>query len=80
LLSAVVFELFMLPCVSLIGMLDDVTGGQGAQGRFVQASLLYALQMGLAGALAGGIGSTAGWLKDRRPPGEKPPDSPEKQA
>lgn len=78
LLSAVVFELFMLPCVSLMGTLGDITGEQGAQGIFLQVTLWYALQMGVAGALAGGIGSTVGWAKDRRQASDQPLSPPEK--
>ena len=59
-LSAVVFELFMLPCASLIGTIGSITGDDQAGGKFLQATLIYALEMGLAGLMAGGIGSWAG--------------------
>jgi hypothetical protein len=76
LLSAVVFELFMLPCISLMGMLGEATGDEAAQGTFLKMTLSYALQMGLAGALAGGIGGAVGRLLDRRTPGNQPPTPP----
>jgi hypothetical protein len=66
-LSAVVFEMFMLPCASLIGTFGSITGDQQAQGKFLQATLIYALEMGLAGALAGGIGSLAGNRREAAP-------------
>lgn len=58
-LSAVVFELFMLPCASLIGTFGSLTGDQQAQNKFLRGTLIYAIEMGIAGLLAGGIG---GWL------------------
>ena len=54
-LSAVVFELFLMPCVSLLGAF----GGDNAGRRFWLESLRYALEMGMAGALAGVAGGLA---------------------
>jgi hypothetical protein len=62
LLSAIVFELFMLPCASLIGTFGDLTGNDGAQGEFLRKTAVYALEMGVAGFLAGGMG---GWVGSR---------------
>lgn len=59
LLSAIVFELFMLPCVSLIGTFGSIAGETNAAGNFLRNTVIYALEMGVAGALAGGIG---GWI------------------
>jgi|GEM_PF-4983578 len=58
-LSAVVFELFMLPCASLIGTFGSLTGNSQAQGKFLQGTVIYAAEMGIAGLLAGAVG---GWL------------------
>jgi hypothetical protein len=65
LLSAVIFELFMLPCVSLLGALGGVIA-EDADGKFFRKTLFYAMQMGVAGALAGYIGGLVGRAKDRR--------------
>ena len=56
LLSAVVFEFFMLPCASLFGAVHGIASGGKTDGEsaFMQATLVYALEMGLAGFLAGG--------------------------
>jgi hypothetical protein len=59
LLSAIVFELFMLPCASLIGTFGSITGDKNAERNFLGETLIYALEMGVAGLLAGGIG---GWI------------------
>jgi hypothetical protein len=58
-LSAGVFELFMLPCASLLATFSELTG-KNAAGDFLQRTLVYALEMGLAGALAGGLGGLIG--------------------
>ncbi len=64
LLSAVVFELFLLPCASLLG----IFGGAGAGQQFLWESLRYALEMGAAGALAGLAGGfAAGPRKELKP-------------
>lgn len=59
-LSAIVFELFMLPCASLIGTFGAFTGNKAAGADFLRQTLIYALEMGVAGLLAGGIGGWAG--------------------
>jgi hypothetical protein len=59
-LSAVVFELFMLPCASVLGRFGSITGDQDAEGKFLRETLVYGLEMALAGALAGGIGGLLG--------------------
>ena len=66
LLSAVVFELFMLPCVSLIGTFGSITGEKNAAGDFLRKTVIYALEMGVAGALAGGIGSWMGSQSEKK--------------
>ena len=63
-LSAVVFELFMFPCVSLAGMFGQVTGDAKAGEKFFRQTLVYAMEMGVAGALAGGLGSWIGLRVD----------------
>ena len=62
LLSAIVFELFMLPCASLFGTFGSISGDKNAEGKFLRATVIYALEMGVAGLLAGGIG---GWMGSR---------------
>jgi hypothetical protein len=64
-LSAVVFELFMLPCASLVGTFGSLSGHPGAGSTFLRETAIYALEMGVAGALAGGVGGLAGLLTDR---------------
>jgi hypothetical protein len=56
LLSAVVFELFMLPCASLLGIVDEVEGNGELSGDFLRETIVYCLEMGLAGAVGGGLG------------------------
>jgi hypothetical protein len=62
LLSAIVFELFMLPCGSLLGTFGSITGDKDAEGKFLRETVIYAVEMGVAGFLAGGIG---GWVGSR---------------
>src|SRR5262249_60326596 len=59
-LSGVVFELFMLPCASVIGTFGSITGDRDAGGKFLRETLLYGLEMAVAGALAGGLGVLVG--------------------
>jgi hypothetical protein len=66
LLSAIVFELFMLPCASLVGTIGSMTGDKNAEGNFLQETVIYALEMGLAGFLAGGIGGWVGGNSEQR--------------
>jgi hypothetical protein len=54
-LSGIVFEFFMFACASLIGSFDQ-TGGAA----FLSQTLVYGLEMAVAGALAGGVGGLAG--------------------
>jgi hypothetical protein len=54
-LSAIVFELLLMPCVSLLGTF----GGAAAKQEFLWDSVRYALEMGAAGALAGLAGGLA---------------------
>jgi len=61
-LSAVVFELVMMPCFALAGLLDEINADLSTSRLFLR-SLLYAAEMGVAGALAGGLG---GWAGRRR--------------
>jgi hypothetical protein len=61
-LSAIVFELFMLPCASLIGTFGLIGGDKDAEGKFLRQTVIYALEMGVAGLVAGGIG---GWIGSR---------------
>jgi len=68
-LSAVVFELFMLPCASLVGTFGNFTGAQDAERKFLRETLVYALEMGVAGAVAGAIGGLVGRAKS----GPQPP-------
>ena len=59
-LSAIVFELFMLPCASLLGVIDEIRGDSELSGDFLRHTIAYCLEMGLAGALAGGLGGFVG--------------------
>lgn len=59
-LSGVMFELFMLPCVSMIGLFSPEAGKE-----FLGGTLPYALQMALAGAIAGGAGGGVACLQPR---------------
>jgi hypothetical protein len=54
-LSGVVFELFMCACASLIG-----TFSQQAGDAFLSQTLIYGLEMAVAGAVAGGVGGLVG--------------------
>lgn len=59
-LSAVVFELFMFACASVLGDMGPIFGGKDAGTKFLTDVLPYTLLMGLAGAAAGGIGGAVG--------------------
>ncbi len=63
-LSAVVFELFMCACASVLGGI----GGFGEGRSFLSDVLPYMLLMGLVGAAAGGVGGAVGSTA-RRPDG-----------
>jgi hypothetical protein len=64
-LSGVVFELFMCACASLVGTLNSKAGEV-----FLSQTLIYALEMAVAGAVAGGVGGLAGKAaKAARSPG-----------
>lgn len=54
-LSGVIFEFFMFACASLIGGFS-----QKASGDFLTQTVVYGLEMAIAGALAGGIGGAVG--------------------
>lgn len=54
-LSGVVFEAFMLSCASVIGSFSQPAGPD-----FLMSTFRYALQMTVAGALAGFAGGAAG--------------------
>jgi hypothetical protein len=54
-LSGVVFELFMCACASLIGTLSQEAGD-----TFLSRTLIYGLEMAVAGAVAGGVGGLVG--------------------
>jgi hypothetical protein len=56
-LSGAAFELFMLSCASLIGAFS-----QTAKANFLSFTLLYGLEMAVAGAIAGGVGGLVGQL------------------
>lgn len=75
LLSAVLFELLLLPCLSLIGMLSELSGEKDTQQRLFMMSLRYAAEMGVAGALAGAIGGAVGQaaLKRQEPTAAEDP-------
>lgn len=60
LLSGVVFELFMLSCASLIGFIS-----QKHAEDFLWSTAIYALEMGAAGLLAGGIGGWVGTINEQ---------------
>lgn len=62
LLSGVVFELFMVSCASLIGTIS-----QKHAEDFIWATAIFALEMGAAGLLAGGIGGWVGYINERSP-------------
>ena len=59
-LSAVIFELFMLPCASLIGTFGALTGDTDADTEFLKQTVTYLVQMGIAGAIGGGVGGAVG--------------------
>jgi hypothetical protein len=59
-LSAVVFELFMFACASVLGDMGSIFGGKDAGTTFLTQVLPYTLLMGLAGVAAGGIGGAVG--------------------
>lgn len=69
LLSAIIFELFMLPCASLIGTFGSITGASDAEGKFLRQTAIYALEMGAAGFLAGSLG---GWMGRRAEQAKRP--------
>lgn len=62
LLSGVVFELFMVSCASLIGTISQKDAED-----FIWATAIFALEMGAAGLLAGGIGGWIGYINERSP-------------
>jgi hypothetical protein len=59
-LSAVVFELFMCACASILGDLAGIFGQKDAATKFLTEVLPYTMLMGVAGAFAGGIGGAVG--------------------
>jgi len=61
-LSAIVFELFLLPCASLLGTFGDFTGNANADAEFMQSTLKYLIGMAVAGGIGGGIGGAVGLL------------------
>lgn len=63
-LSGIVFEFFMFACASLIGQFDRKTGGD-----FLTHTLVYGLEMAIAGAIAGGLGGAVGSRSESAPPG-----------
>jgi hypothetical protein len=80
-LSAVVFELFMFACASVIGDLAGIFGQKDAGTKFLKEVLPYTLLMGLAGAAAGGIGDAVGSAaKMNALPGVKPEVAPGESA
>ncbi|HBE70132.1 MAG TPA: hypothetical protein DDW52_18445 [Planctomycetaceae bacterium] len=60
LLSAFVFELFLLPCASLIGTLGEISGNANADSDFIRSTLKYLIGMAVAGGVGGGIGGAMG--------------------
>ena len=66
LLSAIIFELFLLPCASMLGTVGQIVGKDGWSQGFLREAFPYFLQMGLAGAIAGGLGGGMGRLMDWR--------------
>jgi hypothetical protein len=77
-LSAVVFELIMLPCISLVGTLGEITGKKDTDHGFLLATLMLAGEMGIAGALAGLIGGFVGRMSNKLPSGgQLPKNKPE---
>jgi hypothetical protein len=65
LLSAIVFELFLLPCVSLIGTFGDLSGNTNAESEFVRSTLKYLIGMAVAGGIGGGVGGAIGRLNGK---------------
>ncbi len=59
-LSAVVFELFLLPCVSMVGIFGDITGNANLESDFIHSALKYLIGMAVAGGIGGGIGGAVG--------------------
>ena len=70
-LSGFIFELFMLPCATLVGTWGKVMGKDHAQSDFLSETLPHMLLMALAGALAGGIGALAARMKMLEEPQEE---------
>jgi hypothetical protein len=68
-LSGVVFEFFMFACASLIGQFNQKAGGD-----FLTETLIYGLEMALAGAIAGGVGGAVGKLRRTREPSQRKGD------
>jgi hypothetical protein len=58
-LSGVVFELFMFACSSVIGSFSAKAGAD-----FLSQTLIYGLEMAIAGAIAGGVGGLLGQAAD----------------
>ena len=54
-LSGVIFEFFMFACASLLGHFE-----QGRGDAFLGQTLVYGLEMAVAGAVAGGVGGLVG--------------------
>ncbi|WP_153555726.1 hypothetical protein [Roseimaritima sediminicola] len=67
LLSAIVLELFILPCASLLGAFGSLLGDDRAGHDFLIQTSIYLVGMGIAGAVGGGVGSLIGQLAEAEP-------------
>lgn len=70
-LSGLVFELFMTPLASFIGLFSHQAGAD-----FLGHTIPYALQMAVAGALAGVVGGAIPCLRERADGGDLVDKSP----
>ena len=59
-LSGIIFELFMLPCVFVFGTIGDVFGNYDAGSSFLVSTWPYFIEMAAVGAIAGAIGGVVG--------------------
>ncbi|QDS95089.1 hypothetical protein FF011L_38730 [Roseimaritima multifibrata] len=67
LLSAIVFEFFLVPCVSLVGVFGNSTGNNDAASDFMFSTLKYLIGMAVAGGIGGGVGGAVGRLSEEIP-------------
>ena len=64
-LSAILFEMFMCSCASMAGTVGSAFGQHDAGQKVLVETAPYFLMMGLAGAIAGGVGGAVGSFSRR---------------